>query len=48
MVKCGKIINPAEDAFHEARIWLEGKGFSLSDNALRKGIKRNRPKWFET
>ena len=46
MVKRGKISNPAEDAFGEAKIWLEKKERSLSDGTLRKGIKRNRPNWF--
>jgi hypothetical protein len=47
MIACGKIANPAEDTFAEARRWLETSKRSLSDDALRRGIKRNRPKWFE-
>jgi hypothetical protein len=47
MIARGKIANPADEAFPEARDWLENNKRSLSDDALRKGIKRNRPKWFE-
>jgi hypothetical protein len=47
MVKRGKLSNPTEDAFDEARRWLEKNNRSLSDGTLRKGLKRNRPDWFE-
>jgi hypothetical protein len=45
MAARGEIANLAEDTFDEAKRWLENNNCSLSDDALRRGIKRNRPKW---
>jgi hypothetical protein len=42
----GTIAN-TEDAFHEARKWLEQKKLVWTDKTIREGIKRNRPGWPE-
>ena len=42
----GTITN-TEDAFHEAKNWLEQKGLVWADKTIREGIKRNRPDWPE-
>jgi hypothetical protein len=47
LVSSGKISNPAEEAFPEAKRWSEENKHSLSDSALNNGLKRNRPYWFK-
>ena len=42
----GTIAN-TEDAFHEAKNWLEQKKLVWTDKTIREGIKRNRPDWPE-